>query len=240
MLTKYAELMLDELPKKLPPRCAVDHSIELELGKQPLAKAPYRLSGPKLEELKRQLKELADAGFIRPSRSPYGALVLFQWKKDLNELRMCCDYRTLKNQMVRNMYPLPLAADCFDKLAKARVFSKLDLRHGFYQVLMAEGDKKNTATVIRYGSFEFLVFPFGLCNTPTTFCTLMNDVLRPYLDSFVVVYLDNIVVFSDNMEDHKKHLAILFDVLRANQSFLKKSKCVFAQTEIPFLGHIVG
>ena len=99
VLTKYADLMPDELPKKLPPRRAVDHSIELEPGNQPPAKAPYHLSGPELEELKRQLKELTDAGFIRPSRSPYGAPVLFQRKKDSNELRMCCDYRALNNQI---------------------------------------------------------------------------------------------------------------------------------------------
>jgi len=240
VLAKYADLMPNELPKKLPPRRAVDHSIELEPGKEPLEKRPYRLSGPELEELKRHLKELADAGFIRPSRSPYGAPVLFQRKKYSNELGMCCDYRALNKQTVRNRYPLPLAVDCFDKLVKARVFSKLDLRHGYYQVRIAEGDEKKTAIVTRYGSFEFLVMPFGLCNAPGTFGTLMNDVLRPYLDSFVVVYLDDIVVYSDNMEDHKKHLAIVFKALRENELFLKKSKCVFAHTEISFLGHIVG
>jgi len=141
---------------------------------------------------------------------------------------MCCDYRALNKQTVKNRYPLPLATDCFENLAKARVFSKLDLRHGYYQVQIAEGDEKKTAIVTRYGSFEFLVMPFGLCNAPTMFFTLMNDVLQPYLDSFVVVYLDDIVVFSDNMEDHKKHLAMVFEALRTNQLFLKKSKCVFA------------
>lgn len=119
LLTKYVDLMPDELPKKLPPRREVDHNIELEPGKQPPAKAPYRLSGPELEELKRQLKELTDAGFIRPSRSPNGAPVLFQQKKDSNELQMCCDYRALNKKTVRNKYPLPLAVDFFDKLAKA-------------------------------------------------------------------------------------------------------------------------
>ena len=240
VLERYADLMPDELPKVLPPRRAVDHAIELEPGKEPPAKAPYRLSGPELEELKKQLKDLAEAGFIRPSRSPYGAPVLFQRKKDTNELRMCCDYRALNKQTIRNRYPLPLAADCFDKLAKARVFSKLDLKQGYYQVRIVEGDERNTAIVMRYGSFEFLVMPFGLCNAPATFCTLMNDVLRPYLDTFVVVYLDDIVIFSDNMEDHKRHLALVFEALKKNQLYLKKSKCMFAQTEIPFLGHIVG
>eukprot|EP00253_Pinus_taeda_P026220 PITA_26220 len=198
--------MPDELPKKLPPRCAVDHSIDLDPGKQPPTKAPYRLSRPELEELKRKLKELTDVGFIRPSRAPYGALVLFQWKKDSNELRMCCDYRALNKQMVQ----------------------------------IAKGDEKKTMIVMTYGSFEFLVMPFELCNAPATFCTSMNDVVRPYLDSFVVVYLDNIVVYSGNMEDHKKHLSMVFEALKVNQLYLKKSKCVFVQTKIPFLGHIVG
>eukprot|EP00253_Pinus_taeda_P002561 PITA_02561 len=158
--------MPDELPKKLPPRHAVDHSIELELGKQPPAKAPYQLSGPKLE-LKRQLKELTDAGFIKSS--PYGAPVLFQRKKDMNELQMRYDYRALNKQNNKE------------------------------QVQIAGGDERKTAIVTRYGSFEFLVMPFGLCNAPPTFFTLVNDVLHPYLDSFVVVYLDDIVVYSDNM-----------------------------------------
>ena len=116
----------------------------------------------------------------------------------------------------------------------------MDLRHGYYQVWIAEGDEKKATIVTRYSSFGFLVMPFGLCNAPATFFTFMNDVLQPYLDSFIVVYLHDIVVYSDNMEDHKKHLAMVFEALRENQLFLKKSKCVFAQTEIPFLGHIFG
>jgi len=141
--------------------------------------------------------------------------------------------------MINNSYPLPLAADCFNKLAKAQVFSKIDLRHGYYQVWIAEGDERKTAIVTRYGSFEFLIMPFELCNVPTTFCTLMNDVLHLYLDSFVVVYLDDIVVYSVNMEDHKTHLALVFEVLKKNQLYLKKSKCVLSENEILFLRHIV-
>jgi hypothetical protein len=188
LLDKFEDQMSDEFPKKLPPRHIVDHRIELESGLQPPARAPYRLSRPELEELKKQLTELIDAGFIRPSRSPYGAPILFQKKKDMTKLRMCLDYRALNKQTVKNRYPLPLVADCFDKLAKAKVFSKLDLRHGYYQVRIAEGDEHKTTMVTRYKSFEFLVMSFGLCNAPTTFCTLMNDVLRPFLDRFVVVY----------------------------------------------------
>ena len=178
--------------------------------------------------MKLQLKELTDAGFIRPSRSAYGALVLFQRKKDMNELWMCCDYCALNKKTIKNRYLLPLAVDCFDKLAKARVFSKIDLRHGYYQLWITEGDKRKTMIVERYGSFEFLVMPFGLCNAPATFFTLMNDILRPYLDSFIVVYLEDIVVYSDNMDDHKKHLPLVFEALKKSQLYLKKSKCMFA------------
>lgn len=120
------------------------------------------------------------------------------------------------------------------------MFSKLDLRHGYYQVRIAEGDERKTTHVTRNESFEFLVMPFGFCNAPATFFTLMNNVLHPYLDSFIVVYLDDIVVYSDNMEDYKKHLALVFEALKKSQLYLKKLKCVFAQTGIPFLGHIVG
>jgi hypothetical protein len=164
LLGDFADKMSDELSKVLPPRRIVDHRIELECGLQPLARAPYRLFEPELEELKRQLIELIDVGFIRPSKSPYGAPVLFQ-KKDTSKLRMCLDYRALNKQIMKNRYLLPLVVDCFDKLAKTKVFSKLDLRHGYYQGRIAERDEAKTAMVTRYGSYEFLVMPFGLCNT---------------------------------------------------------------------------
>jgi hypothetical protein len=123
----------------------------------------------------------------------------------------------LNKQTIKNKYPLPLAMDCFDKLAKEKVFSKLDLRQGYYQMRIMEGEEVKTTCVTRYGNFEFLVMPFGLCNSPASFCTLMNDVFRPFLDKFVVVYLDDIVVFSESMEDHEKHLAQVFEALRQNQ-----------------------
>lgn len=134
VLDKYVDLMPDELSNVLPPRHTIDRQIELESGKKLAAKAPYHLSRPELQELKWQCKELVDAGFIQPSRSQYVAPVLFQRKKDTSELQMCCDYRALKKQTIKNRYPRPLAVDCFDKLTKARVFSKLDLRHGYYWV----------------------------------------------------------------------------------------------------------
>ena len=133
----------------------------------------------------------------------------------------------LNKQFTKNHYPLPLVADCFNKLAKARMFSKLDLRQGYYQVRIAEGDEYKTTCVTRYGSFEFLVMSFGLCNALVTFCTFTNNVLQSFLDKLVVVYLDDIVVYSKMMVDHKQHLKEMFEVLRENKLYLKESKCVF-------------
>ncbi|KAL9259804.1 RNA-directed DNA polymerase-like protein [Drosera capensis] len=193
--------MPKELLKKLPPRREVDHKIELEPGTRPPAKAPYRMASTELEELRKQLKELLDAGFIQPSKAPYGAPVLFQRKKD-GSLRLCIDYRALNKVTVNNKYPIPLIANLFDQLGGAKYFTKLDLRSGYYQVRIAEGDEAKTTCVTRYGSYEFLVMPFGLTNAPATFCTLMNNIFHAFLDKFVVVYLDDIVIYSATLEEH--------------------------------------
>lgn len=141
---------------------------------------------------------------------------------------------------MKNKYPIPLIADLFDQLGEARYFTKLDLRSGYYQVRIAEGDEPKTTCVTRYGAFEFLVMPFGLTNAPATFCTLMNEWFREYLDKFVVVYLDDIVVYSRTLEEHVEHLRMVLEVLRKNRLYVKKEKCSFAQEEILFLGHKIG
>ena len=139
------------------------------------------MAPPELEELRKQLKELLEAGHIRPSKDPYGAPLLFQKKKD-GSMRLCIDYRALNKFTIRNKYLIPLIADLFDHLGEAKYFTKMDLRKGYYQVRIAEGDEPKTACVTRYGAFEWLVMPFGLTNAPATFCTLMNEILHPYLD----------------------------------------------------------
>ncbi|KAJ0629961.1 putative nucleotidyltransferase, Ribonuclease H [Helianthus annuus] len=236
VLEEFKDVMPTELPKRLPPRREVDHEIELEPGSKPPSKAPYRMPPPELEELRKQLKELLDAGYIRPSKAPYGAPVLFQKKKD-GSLRMCIDYRALNKITVKNKYPIPLIADLFDQLGNARYFSKLDLRSGYYQVRIAQGDEAKTTCITRYGSYEFLVMPFGLTNAPATFCTLMNKLFHPFLDKFVVVYLDDIVVYSRTLKEHVEHLRQVFQVLRENELYVKLEKCSFAQEEVEFLGH---
>ncbi|CAM8951311.1 unnamed protein product [Rhodiola kirilowii] len=239
VLEDFQDVMPGELPKKLPPRREVDHAIELESGARPPAMAPYRMAPPELAELRRQLKELLEAGFVRPSKAPFGAPVLFRKKKD-GSLRMCIDYRALNKVTIKNKYPIPLIADLFDQLGHARVFTKLELRSGYYQVRIAEGDEPKTACITRYGSYEYLVMPFGLTNAPATFCTLMNKVFHPYLDQFVVVYLDDIVVYSRSLEEHLQHLREVFRVLRENDLYVKKEKCSFAQLEVLFLGHKIS
>ncbi|GJZ92011.1 cytochrome P450 78A7-like protein [Tanacetum coccineum] len=194
------------------------------------------MSPPELEELRNQLKEVMDAGYIRPSKAPYGAPMLFQRKKD-GSLRMCIDYRALNKVTIKNKYPIPLIADLFDQLGKARYFTKLDLRSGYYQVRIAEGDEAKTTCVTRYGSCEFLVMPYGLTNAPVTFCTLINKLFHPFLDKFMVVYLDDIVVYSHTLEEHVLHLKQVFQVLRDNELYVKLEKCSFAQDEVEFLGH---
>ena len=236
VLDEFKDVMPPELPKKLPPRREEDHKIELEPGAKPPAMGPYRMAPPELEELRRQLKELLDAGFIQPSKAPYGAPVLFQRKHD-GSLRMCIDYRALNKVTVKNKYPIPLIADLFDQLGRARYFTKLDLRSGYYQVRIAEGDEPKTTCVTRYGSYEFLVMPFGLTNAPATFCTLMNKIFHPFLDKFVVVYLDDIVIYSNTLEEHVDHLRQVFRLLRQNELYVKKEKCSFALGEVGFLGH---
>ena len=154
--------------------------IELEAGAKPPALAPYRMAPPKLEELRKQLKELLEAGHIRPSKAPYGAPVLFQKKKD-GSMRLCIDYRALNKITIRNKYQIPLIADLFDCLGEAKYFTKMDLRKGYYLVCIAERDEPMTACMTRYGAYEWLMMPFGITNAPTTFCVLINEILHPLL-----------------------------------------------------------
>jgi hypothetical protein len=226
----------DELPEDLPPRRRVDHAIEMIPGVEPPAKAPYRMSHEELKELKVQLEELLAKGHIKPSKSPYGAPVLFVHKKD-GTLRICVDYKALNKATMKNRYPLPRIDDLFDRLSGAKVFSRIDLRSGYYQINIAKGDEEKTACRTRYGSYEFLMMPFGLSNAPATFCTFMNDIFREWLDDFVVVYIDDILIYSSSLEEHAEHLRKVFQRLRENKLYAKLEKCEFAVTEVDFLGH---
>jgi hypothetical protein len=205
-------------------------------GVAPPAKAPYRMNHEELKELEVQLEELLAKGYIKPSKSPYGAPVLFVHKKD-GTLRMCVDYRAVNKATVKNHYPLPRIDDLFDRLSGTKVFSRIDLRSRYYQIRIVEGDEEKTACRTRYSSYEFMMMPFGLTNVPATFCTLINDIFREWLDNFVVVYIDDILIYSGSLEEHAEHLRKVFQRLRENKLYAKLEKCEFGVTEVEFLGH---
>ncbi|CAI7797407.1 unnamed protein product [Closterium sp. NIES-53] len=178
-------------------------------------------------------------GFIRPSTSPYAAPVLFTRKKE-GDLRLCIDYRALNAITIKNKYPLPRVEELFDMLGEATVFSKLDLRSGYHQIRLAEDDISKTAFRTRYGHFEYRVLPFGLTNAPATFMGLMNGIFRPFLDRFVIVFLDDILIFRKSLEEHAQHLRIVLDTLRQHRLYAKLSKCTFVCSSIGFLGHVIS
>ena len=192
-----------------------------------------------LKELKLQLQELFKKGFIRPSVSPWGAPVLFVQKKD-GTLRLCIDYRQLNKLTVKNKYLLPRIDDLFDQLKGASIFSKIDLRSGYHQLRIKDADVHKTAFRTRYGHYEFLIMPFGLTNAPAAFMDLMNRVFRPYVDQFVVVFIDDILVYSKDQKSHDTHLRVVLETLRKEELYAKLSKCEFWKNEVSFLGHIVS
>ena len=238
LLGKYRDVFPKDLPSGLPPKRDVDHRIELVPGSEPPTKAPYRMSPAQLDELKKQLNELIDHQFIQPSKSPFGAPVLFVKKKD-GTTRMCIDYRALNKITIKNKYPLPRVDELLDRLHGAKWFSKIDLRSGYHQVRIAEGDVPKTAFRTRYGHYEFLVLPFGLTNAPATFMQMMNGIFHANLDDFVIVFLDDILIFSKTEEDHARHIDEVLKVLRKHQLYAKESKCEFVKQTMAFLGYLV-
>ncbi|GJR35914.1 reverse transcriptase domain-containing protein [Tanacetum coccineum] len=223
----------------LPPQQQVEFRIDLVPEATPIAKSPYRLAPSEIQELSGQLQELKDKGFIRPSHSPWGAPMLFVKKKD-GSLSMCIDYRELNKLTVKNRYPLPRIDDLFDQLQGLRFFSKIDLRSGYHQLRVHEDDIPKTAFRTRYGHFEFTVMPFGLTNVPAVFMDLINRVCKPYLDKFVIVFIDDILIYSKMKEDHEVHLGLVMELLRKEKLYAKFSKCEFWLQEVHFLGHVVN
>ncbi|GJU12849.1 putative reverse transcriptase domain-containing protein [Tanacetum coccineum] len=227
----------EDLPG-LPPTRQVEFQIDLVPGAAPVARAPYRLAPSEMKELSEQLKELSDKGFIRPSSSPWGAPVLFVKKKD-GSFRMCIDYRELNKLTVKNRYPLPRIDDLFDQLQGSSVYSKIDLRSGYHQLRVREEDIPKTAFRTRYGHYEFQVMPFGLTNAPAVFMDLMNRVCKPYLDKFVIVFIDDILIYSKNKKEHEEHLKLILELLKKEELYAKFSKCEFWIPKVQFLGHVI-
>lgn len=200
--------------------------------------APYRMSASELAELKSQLEDLLERKFVRPSVSPWGAPVLLVRKKD-GSMRLCIDYRQLNKVTIKNRYPLPRIDDLMDRLVGARIFSKIDLRSGYHQIKVKDEDIQKTAFRTRYGHYEYTVMPFGVTNAPGVFMKYMNRIFHPYLDQFVVVFIDDILVYSKSEEEHVEHLRIVLQVLKEKRLYAKLSKCEFWLREVSFLGHVV-
>jgi hypothetical protein len=204
VVREFLDVFPDDLPG-MPPERAIEFKIELQPGTAPIAKAPYKMSPVELNELKIQLQGLLDKGYIRPSISPWGCSALFVKKKD-KEMHLCVDYRPLNAVTIKNKYPLPRIDILFDQLAGAQVFSKIDLRSGYHQIKIRAKDIPKMAFTMRYGLYEYLVMSFGLMNAPAHFMYLMNSVFMPELDKFVMVFIDDILIYSRSMEEHEEHL----------------------------------
>jgi hypothetical protein len=238
IVCEYPDIFPDDLPG-MPPDRDIEFVIELQPGIAPISKRPYRMPPNELAELKIQLQDLFDKGYICPNASPWGCPALFVKKKD-NSLRLCVDYRPLNAVTIKNKYPLPRIDILFDQLAGARVFSKIDLRSGYHQIKIRSSDIPKIAFSTRYGLYEYLVMSFGLTNAPAYFMYLMNSVFMQELDKFVVVFIDDILIYSKNPEDHANHLHIVLQRLRDHHLYAKFSRCEFWLDTVKFLGHTIS
>ncbi|XP_052723068.1 uncharacterized protein LOC108318967 [Vigna angularis] len=225
VVDEFPDVFPEEIPGLPPPR-EVKFTIDLVTMAAPISVQPYRMPPVELAELKTQIEELMDRQFIGPSVSPWGAPVLLVKKKD-GSSRLCIDYRQLNKLTIKNKYPLPRIDDLLDQLHGAAVFSKIDLRSGYHQIRVKEEDIQKTAFRSRYGHYEYVVMPFGVTNAPAVFMEYMNRIFRPYLDKFVVVFIDDILIYSKTQDEHEEHLRIVLGVLREKELYAKLSKCEF-------------
>ncbi|KAI3827213.1 hypothetical protein L1987_01285 [Smallanthus sonchifolius] len=238
VVKEFPKVFPDDLPGA-PLEREIEFKIDLIPEAKPVAKAPYRLAPTEMKELMSQLQELLDKGFIHPSVSPWGAPILFVKKKD-GSMRMCVDYRELNKLTIKKRYPLPRINDLFDQLQGSSWISKIDLRSGYHHVKVREEDVPKTTFRTRYGLYEFVVMPFGVTNAPTVFMYLMNTVCRPMLDKSVIVFIDDILIYSRNEEEHAQHLREVLNILRKEKLYAKFSKCAFWLREVQFMGHVIN
>jgi hypothetical protein len=238
VVQEYLDVFPEELPG-IPPDRDIELLIELLPGTPPISKRSYRIPINELVELKKQITKLQAKGFIRPSSSPWGAPVLFVEKKDGTQ-QMCIDYRSFNEITIKNKCPLPRIVDLFDQMKGAGVFSKIDLISEYHQLKIQESDIPKTAFHTWYRLYEYIMMSFGLTNAPTYFMYLRNKVFMEYLDKFVVVFIDDILVFSKMEEEHLKHLRLVLEKLKSNLLYAKFSKCEFWLTKVTFLRHVIS
>jgi hypothetical protein len=237
ILQEFADVFED--PKVLPPPRFHDHHIPLLPNSVPVNAKSYRYSPLHKDDIEKQVKALLQAGMIIPSTSPFASPVLLVQKKD-GTWRFCVDYRKLNSITVKNRYPMPVIDEILDELTGTKYFAKLDMRSGYHQVRMHPPDEYKTAFKTHHGHYQFRVMPFGLTNAPATFQCIMNEILEPFLRKFVLVFLDDILIYSPTFEQHIVHLQLVLAKLREHQLYMKLSKCSFAQTSLEYLGHIIS
>lgn len=226
-------------PDSLPPSREFDHSIPLLPGVKPVNVKPYRYSPSQKDEIERQIQEMLENGIIRPSQSPFASPVILVKKKD-GSWRFCVDYKQLNNITVKNKYPLPVVDELLDELHGATWFTKLDMRSGYHQIRLVPNDEPKTTFRTHSGHWKFRVMPFGLTNAPATFQSLMNTIFQPLLRKCVLVFVDDILIYSPTLETHLEHLQEVFTILNQHQLLLKRSKCSFGQQTLEYLGLIIG